>query len=269
MQLPGGLWEGRKTCRDFAFKPPDGELELTVAEAGLSGASLPAQVTAVLAAGLGRLGAEPVTRERAAALCIADRQFLMRQLAALLGSDQVWQSARCDRCDAVFDVPVTQTLLPVSKPGPGFPFASVRLGKTTVRLRVPNGADQEAIAGIASQRLARQRLAWCCIVEEEGEGKPDPASLDDQTLQDMETALEGVAPEAAVVVQTACPECGHASQVDVAPYRVLQTTVNELYDEIHALAITYHWDEATILALPRTRRRRYLDLIDRARGMTG
>ncbi len=267
MQLPGGLWENGRAMRDFAFKPPDGAMELTVAEARLAGSHLPAQVSAVLEASLSVLGSGPVTRERVAALCIADRQFLMRQLAALLGRDQVWQSARCDSCGAVYDFHITQTQLPVSAAGPGFPFTTLRLHGSEYQLRVPNGADQEAVAAERDEGRARQMLAWHCLIAT-GADKPEPMSLDEETLGAMEAALEAITPEAAVMVQTACPECGHREQVYVDPYLVLEVTATELYDEIHTLASTYCWDEATILALPRVRRHRYLALIDRARGMT-
>jgi len=265
MLLPGGLWEDGRNQRDFAFKPPNGEVELVVAEASQTGASLPAQVTAVLSACLSRLGDHAPTPDRAAALCIADRQFLMRRLAALLGGDHVWQNTHCSACDAIFDFQVRQTELPVSEPGPGYPFASVALGETRFRLRVPNGADQEVVAAIAEDLPARQMLAWLCFTDEEG--KPDPGMLDEGVLAGMESVLEAVTPEAAVMVQSACPECGHGNAVNIDPYIVLQTTAKELYDEIHTLAINYHWDEAPILALPRARRRRYLDLINRARGL--
>ncbi len=36
----------------------------------------------------------------------------------------------------------------------------------------------------------------------------------------------------------------------------------QVVEEVHALAFHYHWAEQEILALPRSRRRRYLDLID-------
>jgi len=263
MLLPGGLWEDGQTQRDFGFVPPDGSVELAVAEPGPG--SVPARVTAALSACLSRLGNVPVTPDRIAALCVADRQFLMRRLAALLGRDRLWRSTRCGACGALFDIPVDQSRLPVSEPGPTYPFTKARLDGTEYRLRVPTGADQEVVATVADSARARQLLAWRCMLDE---GKPAPEDLDEPALEAIETALEAITPEAAVEVETACPECDHPQRVYIDPYTILETTAGELYDEIHILATTYHWDETTILALPRARRRRYLDLIDRARGMT-
>ena len=43
--------------------------------------------------------------------------------------------------------------------------------------------------------------------------------------------------------------------------------VDSLDREVHTLAMQYHWSETDILSLPRERRRRYLRLIDRERGV--
>jgi hypothetical protein len=41
------------------------------------------------------------------------------------------------------------------------------------------------------------------------------------------------------------------------------TEVDRLYEEIHVLALHYHWAEAAILAMPAGKRRRYLGLLAR------
>ena len=41
------------------------------------------------------------------------------------------------------------------------------------------------------------------------------------------------------------------------------TGIERLYEEIHVLAMHYHWSEAAILALPRNKRQRYLALVAR------
>ncbi len=84
----------------------------------------------------------------------------------------------------------------------------------------------------------------------------------------LEAALERVSPEASLAVSANCPECGVGNAVAIDPYLLLTDDSGEiLLDEIHTIASAYHWPEAEILALPRTRRRRYIQRIDRARGM--
>ncbi len=45
----------------------------------------------------------------------------------------------------------------------------------------------------------------------------------------------------------------------------LRNQVTRLYEEVHLLALHYHWSEAEILALPRARRMNYADYIRRER----
>ena len=83
----------------------------------------------------------------------------------------------------------------------------------------------------------------------------------------LEDAIEQMAPEVALEALAACPECGASTAVAIDPYLTLQLAGGEIHDEVHVLARSYHWAEADILALPRERRKRYLRLIDRERGM--
>jgi hypothetical protein len=39
--------------------------------------------------------------------------------------------------------------------------------------------------------------------------------------------------------------------------------MDRLYEEVHVIALHYHWPEAAILALPASRRRRYLGQLAR------
>ncbi len=111
MRLPGGLRSRGELRRDFAFKPVTGEIEVAIAESDARAASVPRRVTAVLAASLDRLAGESPTLDSIRELCVADRQFLIRQLAALLDRDQVWLTATCGQCAAAFDFPVEQSSL--------------------------------------------------------------------------------------------------------------------------------------------------------------
>jgi hypothetical protein len=42
--------------------------------------------------------------------------------------------------------------------------------------------------------------------------------------------------------------------------------IDRLFEEVHVLALQYHWPERDILALPRGKRRRYLALLARRFG---
>jgi hypothetical protein len=44
------------------------------------------------------------------------------------------------------------------------------------------------------------------------------------------------------------------------------SSLDRLYDEVHVLALHYHWAERDILALPAAKRQRYLGLLARQFG---
>jgi hypothetical protein len=199
-------------------------------------------------------------------LAVADRQFLMRHVAGAIGSGETWVSAVCGVCEGRFDVGVDQAALPAKQAGPDFPYAAAHTSQGSVRLRVPTGADQEAVAAIADDSAAVRTLASRCVIEAE-DGR-ELREWDGADLARIEAALEAAAPEVATLAEAACPECGQHNEVYVDPYACLATADDILFDEIHQVASVYHWSEESILGLPRERRRIYLDRIDRARGFS-
>ena len=265
MLLPGGLLRERTLRRTFRFRPVSGELELAISESAEAAGSLPRCVSLVLGAALEQVGGEPGSPELAEALCVADRQFLMQQLAILLGMERSWRTAMCQGCGQRFDFPLELPQLPVKPAREGFPFAEVDTGLGRLRVRVPSGADQEAVARLQPEARAMRTLLERCV-----EPLPADTSLEALSPEDVariEEALEEVSPAVVTRLQAACPDCGTAQEVVVDPYLCLETG-SSLLEEVHILASAYHWSERDILALPRPRRRRYLDLIDQARGMT-
>ncbi|SEM05751.1 hypothetical protein SAMN04489760_103108 [Syntrophus gentianae] len=276
MRLPGGILRDGARRRDFAFRPLTGEVELALAEAAEEGSSLPTRVTKALAAALEHIGGDTPLPATVAALSVGDRQFLMARLAVGFGLGEDWFTARCGKCGEQFDFAVDYRNLPVKEAGEGYPFAGVETSLGRCNFRVPTGADQEILAGLDDDSEPIRCLVKCCLVALSGRRVEDNPSHGDMVeafapgdIARIEAALEEAAPEMAVSVQAPCPVCGTPHEIDVDPYRILYNRLGGgLLREVHILASTYHWSEAEILALPLHRRRRYLDLIDEARGIT-
>jgi len=268
--LPGGLVEHGTLARGYAFRRVDGTLELALADAAALAASTPQAVTLVLAGALVSLaGAAPQT-QRVEALCVADRQVLMRELERHLGVLQRWFSATCSGCRARFDMQFDPSALPVKPAGASFPHALASWGGDEYRLRVPCGVDQAWLVsrGDTSGDAARALAARLVLAID---GVPvesfDAQHLPDGWLDAVDAALDEAAPIAATQVQANCPECGHGNTVALDPYGALARTDTELLDDVHSLASHYHWSEREILALPRERRHDYLRRIDAAHGL--
>ena len=262
MTLPGGLLKDGERCRDWDFRPASGALELSLTEVPGRSPSMPAAVTEALTLALARIAGEEPNHQRVAALCVGDRQFLMRELDRHLGVGGEWLADDCHACGERFDVHVDYADLPVQEAGPGYPLAQVETHGEPLRLRLPTGADQHELAHIP----ADEAPAWL-LRRLSGDAAGEQLRASPALLAAAEQALDAVAPGVVVEVQTRCPACDAANTLALDPYRVLRHRPDQLLGEVHQIAWYYHWSEAEILALPRARRQNYLDLIDRSRGM--
>ena len=273
MLLPGGLWHKGRRCCEFDFRPLTGAVELAVCEASQYAETLPELVTEVLLATLGHIGGLELDVKIVDALSVGDRQFLTTCLAGRLGEDEAWFTVNCRACGERFDFPLRFSELPVKPAGPSYPFCETILRAGKCRWRVPNGADQKALALLPSDEEALQTLLQRCLVHDETEAGTDippglVANLTAPEIARIETALEAQAPEVTNRVQAACVGCSEINETEINPLRYLSTPLQGVSIDIHRIASAYHWSEAEILSLPRHRRLHYLELIDRGRGMT-
>jgi hypothetical protein len=85
-------------------------------------------------------------------------------------------------------------------------------------------------------------------------------------IQTLGSKLSEIDPYADLVFDICCPLCQFSFQVPFsAEHFVLeQIELSSKYmeREIHCIAFNYHWDERTILSLPLTKRKRYVELIN-------
>ncbi len=272
--LPGGLLNGDllnggRIERHSEFRPLTGRLEQELIELETQ-MDRPGYVTAVLDSVLDNIGNQSADSATAAKLCVADRQYLMLRLAAMLSGDQMWLNVSCGQCDAMLDVDVRRSELPVKQAGRGFPQVALELGEQTVSIRVPTGSDQERIAGDPEQDAMKQ-LLHTCVRSENGE-PPDKEffnSLSESDFQAIDTALDEMSPAVCDQLLVKCPECGREQRAALDHYALADISGRVFYDEVHTLASHYHWSEAAILDLPKSRRRLYLELINWSAGMTG
>ena len=128
----------------------------------------------------------------------------------------------------------------------------------TIRFRLPNGGDQEAVLGLEDEDAVTALLDRCL---EESKGPSLSLSERDAVI----AAMDRLAPQIDLELELTCPECGAGS---LSPFDTTAFILHEfriaggqLLREIHALASTYHWRERDILGLRRDRRRAYLALL--------
>ena len=192
-------------------------------------------------------------------MLVGDREFLMMQLRRITLGDRVQAVITCPECGNKMDVDFRLDEVPVQPRPQKQSTISLELSGRTVRFRLPNGGDQEAV--VHHENAGEALLDRC--VEDDG-GQPLSSGEREAVVAEMEQ----LAPQVDVELDLTCPECSHAFLLpfDVTAFFLDEVAVkaDELLHEVHALAFYYHWSESEILSLERRRRRAYLALLHEA-----
>jgi len=135
---------------------------------------------------------------------------------------------------------------------------TVNHGGYMLEFRLPTAQDIEAAARSPSP-LAK--LASSC-----GIGLPPELKVEDPELhRTMSEAFDAADPLGCIRIETSCPTCGTITQPVLDPadliWREFASVARRLEDDIHVLARSYGWPEREILALPESRRRRYVERV--------
>ena len=255
--LPGGLVldDGRRLGR-AELRPLTGrEEEWVTQHAGTPSAHL---ATKLLSACFVRLEDVPVSSEIVGKLLVGDRDYLILQLRRMTLGDRFAAVFSCPACKRAMDVEfLAQDIL--IEPRPQNVATYTWQGERVVRYRLPNGADQEAVADLSPSEAVEVLLARCVI--DDG-GLPLSAEERDALIADMEAH----APQIDLELDLSCPECGHSftTPFDCTSFffSEIRAHSRHLMREVHYLALHYHWSESEILNLQRDRRRGYLALLN-------
>jgi hypothetical protein len=275
--LPGGLVDEAGTVHDeVELRALSGRDEELLAQTAGSSAEL---VTAVLSRCVERIGAiTEVDTGVVRRLLVGDRQFILLRLRELTFGPAVRGSVPCPWPDcgqrvaisfSTTDVPVTRSqdkgpvytcvLSGAALPGTG------ETGRT-VEFRLPTGADQELLSPLLGQNEAEALagLLERCVLAHPA-GAAEVAALSPLARQEIEAAMERVAPGLDLLMAATCTACGR--QFD-APFDLqgfffgeLRATAELLYREVHYLAFHYHWSEQEIMEMGRDQRSRYIAVL--------
>jgi hypothetical protein len=195
-------------------------------------------------------------------LTLTDLDTLLLLLRRSMFGDLVRAEARCASagCDARMDVSFGITdYLESQKPetprgverlqdDPAW-FRFIR-GSTDRRFRPPTVGD---VLSVDEERSPEEALFRRCVVP----AKP----ITGRERRRIERALSEIAPILESEIDGVCPECGSTVKMAFSPRSfVLQELRGHaafVMDEVHLLAMAYHWTESEILSLPRPRRRAY------------
>jgi hypothetical protein len=267
--LPHGLYDESGVCHRAAVLR-----SLTGKEEALLASARRVELSALLEACLGRIGGyEQPSRTHVEALTRGDRDFLALRLRRSLFGDRVSLVVTCANpaCGARADLDLEVEALAPEREQPGAEFLDIATPGGPARVREPTGADDRALARVGGSRSERAAELWSRLVLDlDGRGPLTAQAwlaLGAPVRHSIALGLseQSSAPDLGVV--TACPSCSASMQLTIDPFglllRELRQGVERLIAEVHCLAWAYGWPEADILALPRTRRWGYLDLVRR------
>ena len=275
VQIPGGLWRDGACVREARLRPLNGEDEAFLLEAGES-LNGPTRVTALLSRCILRFGTEEgITPEIVRAFTVGDREALLLHLRRITYGDRMpcLLNCRSEGCGAPMDLELKVNDLLVA------PYASPRewheiivdQGEKTyqVRMRLPNGFDQEAIAESSWMNLTDiENLLLTRCVESVSTEDAVSLSMDEwpaRVVDEIGRAMGEFDPQAEILLSLACPACGEAftGEFDAGAYlyQELRGHIPCLYREVHQMARSYHWSEAEILSMTPRKRSVYLDLL--------
>jgi hypothetical protein len=249
--------------------------EVLIREAEAAGHPPAANVTALLAATVLRIGAvAEIGAEHVRRLTIGDRERLLLGLYAATFGPRLDLVARCpaEGCGALveIDIPAVEAM---ALPAEGSPGPEHRLtveaasGPLHVRFRLPTGADQEnAVAGAADVGRAADRLLVDCVLAvTDTAGRPVTVETVLEAIRaPLGEAIRALDAGADTEAAVACPACGTNFPALLDGFALVSrslTPADALFAEVDALARAYHWREPDTLALPVPRRRRYLALL--------
>jgi hypothetical protein len=136
-----------------------------------------------------------------------------------------------------------------------------------VRFRLPNGADLEAVAELATAdpEAGARAILRQCLVDVERCDNASAAELPASAWRELSAPMAALDPQAEIDLDLVCPACGlgFGAILDAGTYllREVDARLARLFQDIHTLALHYHWSEREIREMPQERRRRYLELL--------
>lgn len=204
------------------------------------------------------------TPDELARLSIGQRDARLLALRQAMFGDRLDSVATCPRCSETLEFELSCSNLSVLPPE--IPVYEITVGDYHVRLRPLDSHDLAAAATMTDAERLRWLLLSRCIVEaRRGRKVMDKDSLPEAVASAVSTALLEADPQAEILLDLACPACGHAWQAGLDIARIAWSEITararRLLTEVHVLARAYGWREGDVLALSPARRNAYIQMV--------
>jgi hypothetical protein len=135
----------------------------------------------------------------------------------------------------------------------------------SIRFRLPDSTDLEAIAPLANPQQGRDALVQRCLTGATRNGSDTSVKdLPDDVVSAVIDRIGDLDPQADISVALVCPSCGEQwhAVFDIVSFlwKEVSASAHRTLQDVHDLASAYGWNEADILAMSPVRRATYLKL---------
>ncbi len=261
--LPGGLWTETDMIRQVNVRAVSGDDELFVLD---HAAICPAERASAL---LQRCVTDDIA---VGSLTVGDREALLLQLRRMTLGDELDCVLRCPQASCGEQLELrfaidTILLAPYDDVKPEYStIFTINGHEHQVQFRPPTAADLTAAASAAEVDASVSTLLRLCVTGAYIDDRPVQVDeLDATAVARVADELAARDPQAEIQLDARCATCGHQFEVlfDAGSYLLqeLEARAHRLLTDVHLLALHYHWSEHDILAMPSSRRERYLDLL--------
>lgn len=200
-------------------------------------------------------------------MTIGDRNSILLYFRRIMFGNTIQCNVRCQKCheSITFDLSISNLLSQELKN----PQKEYKLNDTVynIDLRPLKGEHQNFLIN-NSETLTLESLTSYLLQSFVGSSNPSlPEKLPIDLFEKILNQLEFVDPLFNIVVDVRCSLCNDSflSPLCISDFifEELQPLTSSIYNEVHWLALYYHWSEDDILSLPTKRRKRYLNLLDK------
>lgn len=202
--------------------------------------------------------------ESPADLPIGRRDRRLLEIRAAWFGSRIETTAECDSCGALLEIGFDAEDV-FGPGGEGAGAIETSWEGRPLRLRPATSRDLAAVAHEPPSRAPRRLVERLLLPAGEPAGESAADALCDGAVAAAGEALREASPDSEILIEAACSECGAAASLSFDPasqvWSEIDAAARRLLWEIHVLAGAYGWTEAEILALPASRRWRYLEIL--------
>lgn len=207
-----------------------------------------------------------LSREELFSLTIGERDLLLLDLHERAFGAMIAGYAECPACSEPLEFSLNTGELRAERSDELGDRLEIPEESISLRFRLPNSYDLAAILDVEDTEEASSLLVRNCVLELTRKGRAiQTDKLSKSTLEKISERMAERDPQAEILLDLSCPACGHEwkSLFDILTFvwKEIDSRAKRLINEVHSLAVSYHWSEAEILELSPQRRRMYLELI--------